>query len=263
MNAKDSGCGFRLKWLGCACFEMDFGGVTVVNDPWITPIKRTDLTWESVENCQYITVTHGHYDHILDIPALAKKFNPYVLCPENTAIALMKWADLNPMSVYPMKSGMELDLDAVKIKALFGRHTPLPGTVNERLESSKTHPIVGKDPYLSEMTFWGDFEYCNYLFTMPDGTKILFWGNPLSRPEQRNTLRAERPDILIIQTTSPSTPAYAAELCKELGCKVVIPHHSDFPGDYRPYAQKLGEELARLAPQTRCIIPQYGEWISL
>jgi len=262
MNAKDSGCGFRLKWLGCACFEMDFGGVTVVNDPWITPNKKTDLTWESVENCQYITVTHSHYDHILDIPALAKKFNPYVFCPENTAIPLMKWADLNPMSVYPMKSGLELDLDAVKIKALFGRHTTLPGTVNERLESFKTHPVVGKDPYLSEMSFWGDFEYRNFLYTMPGGTKVMICGSKLHR-DQQNILRQEKPDVVLLQVVGVNGAARTAELMKEIGCKVLIPFHFDFPNSYMNRVEELADALKELAPEIQYIVPEYGRWIEL
>lgn len=42
--------GFRLKWLGCACFELDFGEGTFVNDPYITDNAVTELTWEAVEN---------------------------------------------------------------------------------------------------------------------------------------------------------------------------------------------------------------------
>ena len=41
--------GVRLKWLGCACFELDFNGFTVVTDPWISDNRCTDLTWEAVE----------------------------------------------------------------------------------------------------------------------------------------------------------------------------------------------------------------------
>ena len=65
--------GLRLKWLGCACFEMDFDGLHIVNDPWITPNQKTELTWEDVEKCDYITLTHSHSDHIVDIPALMEK----------------------------------------------------------------------------------------------------------------------------------------------------------------------------------------------
>ena len=143
--------GFRLKWLGCACFEMDFGALTVVNDPWITPNKRTELTWEAVERCDYITLTHGHYDHTLDIPALVKRFDPYVLAGENTAVPLMRWADLSPMRVCPMYPGTEMDLDAVKIKAICGRHTVLPGTVNEREAAARKH---WEDRNMVELAFW-------------------------------------------------------------------------------------------------------------
>ena len=87
----------RIKWLGCACFEMDFGGVTVVNDPWITPNKKTELTWENVEKCDIITLTHSHHDHIMDIPALMERFSCYLMCGEGTAMPLMKWADVHPM----------------------------------------------------------------------------------------------------------------------------------------------------------------------
>lgn len=38
----------RIKWLGCASFELDFGGITVVNDPWITKNSKTELTWENI-----------------------------------------------------------------------------------------------------------------------------------------------------------------------------------------------------------------------
>ena len=98
------------------------------------------MTWETVEHCDCIVLTHGHFDHILDIPALAKKFQPRILCGENTSIALMKWADVNPMGVYPMCPNLELDLDQVSVKALFGRHGVLPGTINERTESIKPIP---------------------------------------------------------------------------------------------------------------------------
>ena len=103
--------GVRIKWLGCAAFEMDFGGLTVVNDPYITANKKNSLTWEDVEKCDIITVTHSHYDHISDIPELIKKFNPLVLSAQITSLALLKWIDMCPMKLYPVNAGLELDFD--------------------------------------------------------------------------------------------------------------------------------------------------------
>ena len=258
----DKKFGVRIKWLGCACFEMDFGAATVVSDPWITGNAKTELTWEAVEKCDYITLSHGHYDHTLDIPALVKKFDSYLLCGENTAVPMMRFADMNPMKVYPMHPDLELDFDAVKIKALYGRHTSLPGTVSERDAIWQNHPKNDGNPLFIELGKWGDFEYRNFLFTTPDGTTILIWGNRLDRPEQRNQLLEIKPDIAILQMTKNSG-ADTAAVCKEMGCKVVIPHHFDFPGDYMPKVNALKEEITVQAPEIRCIVPEYGQWIEL
>lgn len=254
--------GVRIKWLGCACFELDFGGLTVVNDPWITPNKATSLTWEAIEKCDYITLTHGHHDHTLDIPVLLEKFSPFILCGEATAIPLMKWTNANPKWLYPMSPDLELDFDDVKIKALYGRHVPLAGTASDRIECAKTHPAHAGDPNLIELGFCGEVEYRNYLYTMPNGTKVLIWGNKF-RPEQRNILRREKPDIAILQVTGKNSAEETAALMKEIGCKVVMPHHFDFPNPRMDTVNELGEELARSAPEIRFIVPEYGQWIEL
>ncbi len=255
--------GLRLKWLGCACFEMDFNGLHIVNDPWITPNEKTDLTWENVEKCDYITLTHSHSDHIVDIPALMEKFPAYLMCGEMTALPMMKWADVNPMRIYPMSSNLELDMDKVKIKALYGRHSPLPGTGLERVERMKNSPFHGQSELLTELGILGDLEYRNYLYTMPNGAKVLIWGNKIACPDQRNILKAEHPDIGIIQVTGANKAEDMAAACKEMGCKVVIPHHIDYPGDYSRQTENLKNALAEIAPEITFIIPKYNEWIEL
>lgn len=254
--------GLRFKWLGCACFELDFGGVTVVNDPWITPNDANALTWEAVERCDYITLTHGHFDHTLDIPALMEKFPAYLLCGEFTAPALLRWADINPMRLYPMSPDLELDFDAVKIKALYGRHVPLAGGAGERAERACTLPANQGDPNLIELHFWGDLEYRNYLYTMPNGIRVLIWGNKL-RPDQRSILRREKPDVAILQVTGANSAEEMAALMKEIDCKVVIPYHFDFPKDYSEKVRAFGAALEKAAPEIRYLVPAYDQWIEL
>ena len=255
--------GIRLKWLGCACFELDFDGLHIVNDPWITVNQKNELTWESVEKCNYITLTHTHHDHIVDIPVLMEKFPAYLMCGEMAALPMMKWADVNPMRIYPMAANLELDMDKVKIKALYGRHGPLDGTGLERIEKWKSHPIHGQSEVLTELGILGDLEYRNYLFTTPNGTKVLIWGNKISRPDQRNMLKKEGADIGIIQVTGANKAEDMATACKEMGCKVVIPHHIDYPGDYMRQTLALKDALAAIAPEIQFIIPEYNKWIEL
>ena len=70
-------------------------------------------------------------------------------------------------------------------------------------------------------------------------------------------------DIAIMQMTGGNSAADTAKICREMGCKVVIPHHFDCPKDYTPFVEALGEELKKQAPEIRYIVPEYGEWISL
>ena len=253
--------GVRIKWLGCACFEMDFGGFTVVNDPWITDNEGTSLTYENVENCDVITLTHAHFDHITDIPALLKKFSSKLLTGQLTALPMLKYTDMCPMHLYPMNPGLELDYDAVKIKALFGRHTVLGSTWDEVKEKLNKREIVRSSPVMQELAMIGSIEYINFLFTMPNGTKVLIWGNELT-PDQCNILREIKPDIAILQMTR-NTPEKTADICIEMGSKVVITNHIDFPRDYMPLAIGLKEEMAKRAPEVNCIIPEYGTWVEL
>ena len=255
--------GIRLKWLGCACFEMDFDGLHVVSDPWITVNEKNDLTWEDVEKCNYITLTHSHHDHITDIPVLMEKFPAYLMCGEQTALPLMKWANVNPMRVYPMNPNLELDMDKVKIKALYGRHGPLKGNAQERITNFENHKFHGQNELTKELGLWGDFEYRNFLYTTPSGAKVLQWGNKISRPDQRNMLIAEQPDIGIIQVTGTNKAEDMAAACKDMGLKVVIVHHIDFPGDYMRQTLALKDALAAIAPEIQFVIPEYNKWIEL
>jgi len=255
--------GVRLKWLGCACFEMDFGGLTVVNDPWITDNPATDLTWEAVERCDYITVSHGHYDHITDIPALVKKFDPRMLAGEQTAVALMRYADMVPMRMLPMYPNMELDFEGVRIRALYGRHSMVPESASVREAMWLTHGQTKNSPVLQELAKWGDFEYRNYLYTTPNGTTVLFWGNTVDLPELRGILLQTRPDIAIVQATRKSPPDLVAHLCLEMGCRIVMPHHIDFPRDNSAWGEELGRQLRLQAPHIRYITPAYWEWMDL
>ena len=252
----------RIKWLGCAGYEMHFGDFSVVSDPFITEHKKTPLTAEDVEKCDVMILTHGHYDHLTDIPALYKKFKAPVICGELTAEPLMRWANLSPMDVYPAYPGQELDFDAVKITPLQGQHTRLGNSYEEVIKKAENSVYLPKHPELMELHLIGAREYRNYLLTAPDGFKVLHWGNPVRRPVLYNIAKSVLPDVLILQCTGTMPDADAAvELVKEAGVSAVIANHFDFPGDYREAVATLREKLRKAVPDCRFIVPAYGQWI--
>ena len=177
---------------------------------------------------------------------------------------MMKWANANPMRMYPMSPNLELDMDKVKIKALYGRHGPLKGNAQERIDYFENHRIHGKSEVLKELGLLGDFEYRNYLFILPNGTKILVWGNDPT-VEQLNLCKALQPDIGIIQcSANPEIATKKAEFAAAIGCKVLIPHHHDFTQVDNPANLDVFEkEFFARVPDGRFIRPVHGEWIHL
>ena len=257
--------GFRLKWLAVSSFEMEFGSTTVVSDPYITHCKGTDLTWEAVEKCNLITLSHAHWDHITDIPALLDKFNPRLLCGDKSMLPMAEWLNCKISRIYPMYPDTELDFGGVTVRALYGRHTELNSgynTLTSRLIDGGVADLVRDfpdDPYMPTMAPLqgiGSLEYRNYLFTLPSGKTVFVWGGAPTI-EQRNMFRGLNPDVAILQL-SGYDPASVAQMGADVGARVIIPHHMDLsktPEEYLPRIEMLREEFKKRVPQ--------GEWFEV
>ena len=255
-----------IKWLAVSSFEIKIGDFTIVTDPFITECKGTDLTYEAVENCDAICLGHAHWDHITDIPRLCEKFKPMVLCGDITAIPLAQWLNYTPSLIYPMYPNLELDFDKVKIRALYGRHKILKSGkgYNDLVEKINENEYCQADAGIAALQGVGTMEYRNFLFTAPNGTKILIWGNTPT-PEQINICKALAPDIAIIQRDTPSKSIEErADFAAKIGCKVLIPHHHDVKDKEDPiYVEKFKEEFLKRVPDGTFITPKHGEWIYL
>lgn len=262
--------GVQIKWLAVSCFEIKCGNTTIVTDPYITECVGTDLDYTAIDNCDIICLSHAHFDHITDIPRLAKKFNnPKLLCGEQTMYPLAKWLNYNPALMYPMYPDTELDFGDVKIKALYGRHAnqahavAKPG-MNDFEQYLLNHNEICKQEGIRDLHLVGSLEYRNYLFTLPNGTKILFYGNDVIT-ELTNLCKQYKPDIAIIQRSTTEQAVKAkANFAKEIGCKVYIPHHHDFTKvDDISVTENLKKAYLDVVPNGIFITPKHGEWISL
>jgi len=102
--------GLELTWLGTAGFRLAYQGTVVWIDPYVTRLSLRDLlarravpasqraiaTW--IDRADAVLVGHTHFDHALDVPAIARRFG----CKAygSTSLAhLMKLHDLAPQAV--------------------------------------------------------------------------------------------------------------------------------------------------------------------
>lgn len=258
-----SGYGIEIRWLSVTCFEMRFGSLTVVSDPFVTDNENSPLSRDDIKDCDIITLSHAHWDHITDIPALLERFRPLLLCGPMTALPLNDWLDYDPMLIYPMEHDLELDFGDVSIRALFGKHTDLKKKESVLQESFRKNPLCAEEKILA-LQKAGSMEYRNYLYTAKSGAKLLLWGNDPTLC-QRNLLSELRPEIAILQL-SIQDPEEIAEFAAGIGCKVLIPHHLDLksgPEGYMDKVRALEKAFLSRVPDGRFICPVHGEQIIL
>src|SRR3954463_7348583 len=75
----------EVLWLGQASTRITTpGGKVIVIDPWLTSNPKTPAAWKDLKalgKVDLILVTHAHFDHFADAPALAKMANAPVYGP--------------------------------------------------------------------------------------------------------------------------------------------------------------------------------------
>ena len=250
-----------LRWFNDACYEISLPtGKKIVIDPTIDTSPYKKLGSDALEGADYILLSHTHYDHILNVGDLARKFDSKVFVGRTSALALAKYFDLPGYRVYPCSSGDVYEMDDFTLEVILGKHTKM-GDIDTigHMKANLDHFRLAED--LEETMIMGSFEYYNYLLTLPDHTKILIWGGEAS-PECIRRAGHYDPDISIVQIPREGARAIA-DLYKAVGGKVIFPHHHETILDLDGGPDLISDMLDlvhREAPGTEVICPRKGVW---
>ena len=102
--------GLELTWVGTAGFRLAYQGVVVWIDPYVTRLSLPDLLRRKVvppseeaigrwiDRADAVLVGHTHFDHALDVPAIAKRTGCKVYGSQSLA-NLMHLYQLGPQAV--------------------------------------------------------------------------------------------------------------------------------------------------------------------
>ena len=261
--------GIKFKWYSTACNEIRFGDKTWVTDPFIDSSCSSSASWKDIEACNYITISHMHYDHIPQIPQLQKAHGAKVLLADLEAKEFATWSDIAPHRLYPMSVGMKINFGDITFEAVYGHHTALGKTYAELLNSPSMNAYIdeycGGDPGLKSLNGWGCISYRNWLATLPDGTRILIWGG-FPTTEDINLVKEIQPDIMFTQCTGAPADKLA-KLCTESGARVIIPQHMDFPAvneaSNMAHLAELQDKLEVPGSTQKIVLPQKNSWVEL
>ncbi len=279
----------KLKYLGTAGWEISDGTITVLVDPYISrfklgtgpgvsskdkreTVKRTDvavsdtLTIDSlITKVDFILVHHSHFDHLSDVPYIAKKTGAKVIGTETTCNILRAYGIPNDQ-LYPVKGGEDYQFESFAVKIMPSIHSALN---NKHYIDNRVYSEVPKAPLkISEFIEGGSLMFLAR-FKHHD---VLTMG---SMNFIERELHGLNPDILLAGVNRSQLGLYKYNERLLAGTNypdVIIPTHWD---NFRlPYgfSQKANvenkllpfkKEVKKIAPQIRVIIPTHLETITL
>lgn len=68
----------KITWLGHSCFLLESADNRLLVDPFLNDSATAPLKADEVE-ANFILLTHGHFDHVVDAPGIAKRTGAAVL----------------------------------------------------------------------------------------------------------------------------------------------------------------------------------------
>ncbi len=208
----------EVTWLGQAAFRIvSPGGKVIVTDPWLRTNPLAPAEFKQLENFRKIDVllvTHGHFDHIADAPALAQMYKVPLRGPGDLLHTVMTLGVLPPELLPRMNKGGTVEAaPGVKVTAVRAEHSSLFVWRNPATNKDETHP--GGEPI-------------GWIIELENGFRIYHAGDTAVFGDMKWIGERYKPDLALVPIGGNFTmdPADAAWAVKELiRPQAVIPMH--------------------------------------
>jgi L-ascorbate metabolism protein UlaG (beta-lactamase superfamily) len=273
----------KLKYFGTAGWEITDGEITVLVDPYITRAKlgtgpgvssndtretvlRSDifipdtlLIDSLITKADFILVHHSHFDHLADVPYIAKKTGAKVIGTETTRNILRGYG-IPEEQLYPVKGGEDYQFQNFSVQVIPSIHSALN---DKHYIDSRTYTETPNTPLkVSEFIEGGSL-----MFLARFANHTILTMASMNFVERE--LVGQEPDILLagVNRSQLGLYQYNQRLLKVTNYpKIIIPTHWD---NFRlPYGfsqqsgvdQKLrpfAEDVKRLSPESKVIIPEH------
>ena len=233
----------QVQWLGQAAFKITSpGGKVIVIDPWLTSNPKTPEAYKKLEalgKVDLVLVTHGHFDHVADAPALAKLNNAPLWAPAGLAQSMQVLGILPPAQANRMNKS--------------GTVTPIgPGIKVTMTRAEHSSELVWKNPASGKDELHVGGEPAGFMIELENGFKIWHLGDTGVFGDMKLIGEMYRPDLVLMPIGGGQfvmNPADAAMAARDLiRARAVVPMHYGtnpaLPGTPEEFIKALGSNSA-------------------
>ena len=108
---------------GHSCMEVRTpGGKVILIDPWFAN-PRSPRTADSIDACDLLLVTHGHFDHMGDAVALASRLRPAWPCMHEMSLWLARRLPGGADAAVGMNKGGTFEVDGIRVTMTHATHS--------------------------------------------------------------------------------------------------------------------------------------------
>ncbi len=245
-----SASAFELQWFGQSAFKITTdGGKVIIIDPFITKNPKTPAELKDLSKLgkvDLILVTHGHFDHMADAPAIAKMSGAKVAMNSDMGHAF------GTMGIIPYDQLIRFNKS--------GPIQPVAGITVTMVRAEHSSGVMYTDSKTKEKSAHPGGEPVGYIIELENGFKIYHAGDTGVFSDMAFIGEFYKPDLELLPIGGHFTmdPVHAAYAIRHLlKSKMVIPIHYGTFGLLKGTPDQLKQALGS-AP-TKVIVMQPGE----
>jgi L-ascorbate metabolism protein UlaG (beta-lactamase superfamily) len=223
-----------ITWFGHSTFLVRTpGSVRVLFDPWLAGNPACPEAMKKPPTADLVLVSHGHFDHMEDLVAVARDSG----APVVAAFELCDWLNRKGLAnVSPMNKGGSQQIAGLGVTMTDARHSS--GYFDD-----------------GQMVYMG--EAAGYVVRLENGLTLYYAGDTCLFGDMRLIGEIYRPDIAFLPIGDRFTmdPTAAARACEFLGVRQVVPMHwgtfpllTGTPAKLRALVEPRGVQVLDLRP---------------